>query len=70
MGWNECPRCGMNSLEHLATHSHCWECGYSPEYELEAAAWREMEFHRCKPGSSTQAALPHIHFTHTMWPLL
>lgn len=29
-----CPRCGDPSYEHLSTHSHCYNCGYSPEYEL------------------------------------
>lgn len=32
-GYGQCPRCGQMSLEHLRTHSHCWECGYSPDLE-------------------------------------
>ena len=32
-GYGQCPRCGQVSLEHLRTHSHCLECGYSPDLE-------------------------------------
>lgn len=31
MGYGKCPRCGCLSLEHLKTHSYCWECNYSPD---------------------------------------
>lgn len=34
MGYGKCPRCGCLSLEHLKTHSHCWECNYSPDDEV------------------------------------
>lgn len=30
-GYGKCPRCGCHSLEHLKTHSYCWECNYSPD---------------------------------------
>ena len=28
-----CPRCGEHKLEVLRTHSHCWECNYSPDID-------------------------------------
>lgn len=37
-----CPRCGTFALEHLKTHSSCWECGYSPDLEPELSAWDQM----------------------------
>ena len=30
-GYGKCPRCGCLSLEHLRTHSYCWECNFSPD---------------------------------------
>lgn len=27
----KCPRCGSGSFENLPTHSHCFECLYSPD---------------------------------------
>ena len=27
----DCPRCGSRSFEHLPTHSHCFDCLYSPD---------------------------------------
>lgn len=33
-GFGQCPRCGMWAVEHLRTHSHCWECNYSPQSEI------------------------------------
>lgn len=41
---SHCPRCGSFTLENLSTHSHCWECSYSPESDLGLRMWREMEF--------------------------
>lgn len=32
-GYGRCPRCGSLSLEHLQTHSYCWECNYSPDLD-------------------------------------
>jgi len=26
-----CQRCGMWAVEHLRTHSYCWECNFSPQ---------------------------------------
>ncbi|MCB0351719.1 MAG: hypothetical protein KDD38_11085 [Bdellovibrionales bacterium] len=34
MSENTCPRCGELSYENLPSYSHCYNCGYSPEYEL------------------------------------
>jgi hypothetical protein len=55
----KCPRCGIHSLENLATHSHCWECAYSPEYCVGVAGWRGAEFRKqtlvIKPQPSTTA---------------
>lgn len=55
-----CPRCGGHSLEHLSTHSHCWECGYSPEYDIGTQVWREIEFKKQtkkqRPQSTTTQA--------------
>ncbi len=28
-----CPRCGDPKLEVLKTHTHCWECNYSPDID-------------------------------------
>ena len=30
-GYGKCPRCGVWAMEHLRTHSHCWECNFFPE---------------------------------------
>ena len=43
---NKCPRCGVLALEYLATHAHCWECGYSPEFEEGYRTWRDLEFRK------------------------
>jgi hypothetical protein len=29
--YSQCPKCGFFAMECLRTHSHCWECNYSPE---------------------------------------
>lgn len=29
--YGKCPRCGNNSMEHLKTHSFCWDCNYTPD---------------------------------------
>lgn len=33
-GYGKCPRCDCRSLEHLKSHSYCWECNYSPDTDL------------------------------------
>ena len=51
-GYGRCPRCGYMTMEHLRTHSHCWECGYFPEEsprlhikkQLEAEAFSGRNF--------------------------
>lgn len=44
MGYGLCSRCGSWMLEHLSTHSHCWECGYFPEQDIALLGWRRHEF--------------------------
>lgn len=41
-----CPRCGNGTLEHLSTHSYCWECGYSPEAERDPLPKNPFSFGR------------------------
>lgn len=43
-GFGKCPRCGFLSMEHLNTHSHCWECSYSPLSSSEVLNWERAEF--------------------------
>lgn len=42
--YNYCPRCGLPAMEHLATHSYCWECGYSPEPKAKNYQWRKIQY--------------------------
>ena len=30
---SSCPRCGSRTYENLVTHSHCFDCLYSSEFE-------------------------------------
>lgn len=47
MFFNRCTRCGDASLEHLSTHSHCYNCNYSPEiYESEQEQKIPKPIHR------------------------
>lgn len=51
-----CPRCGNSSLEQLPSHSHCWDCNFSPEIDLEIRMWRKSEFcksRRIPPANKT-----------------
>ena len=48
MGFGLCIRCGRASLEHLRTHSYCWECNYSPDTDPGLAQWYSIEFRRPK----------------------
>ena len=43
-GYGRCPRCGRWAMEHLRTHSYCWECNYSPEESLGFRLWRGIEY--------------------------
>jgi len=54
-GFGQCPRCGQWGLEHLPTHSHCWECGYSPESNPELRAWQNLEFRKSKFAAQHRA---------------
>ena len=31
-------------MEHLRTHSHCWECNFFPEEEPSYRIWNLLEF--------------------------
>jgi len=42
-GFGRCPRCGHITVEHLKTHSHCWECNYSPESETRLRVRQKLE---------------------------
>lgn len=44
MHFSHCPRCGCPTLEHLSTHSHCWECSYSPDSDRSFKSWHRLEF--------------------------
>lgn len=30
-----CPRCGDQKIEFMNSYCFCWECGYSPEQEIQ-----------------------------------
>lgn len=32
--FNECPRCGEHSLEHLSSYSHCTNCLHFADHEV------------------------------------
>jgi hypothetical protein len=45
-GYGPCPRCGCWGMEHLKSHSHCWECnhfGFSDDNH-ELSQWQHLEF--------------------------
>lgn len=42
-GFGRCPRCGQMRMEHLKTHSHCWECNYFPESETRLRVRKKLE---------------------------
>ncbi len=42
-GYGQCPRCGHMTMEHLKSHSHCWECGYFPESEVRLSIKKRLE---------------------------
>jgi len=46
--FGQCPRCGRWAIEHLRTHSHCWECSYFPELQDGVNQWRALEFRKSK----------------------
>jgi hypothetical protein len=31
-------------MEHLKSHSYCWECNFFPEDDPELARWHRLEF--------------------------
>ena len=35
MHFQICPRCRFRSYELLQTHSHCINCNYSPDFDIE-----------------------------------
>ncbi len=34
-GYGECSRCGIFAMEYLQTHSHCWECNFCQDDEID-----------------------------------
>lgn len=44
IGYGNCPRCGGMGMEHLQTHSHCWDCNYFPDQDEELNFWSRLEF--------------------------
>gem|GEM_PF-5351617 len=54
MFFTNCPRCGSPTLEHLSTHSHCWECSYSPDSDHRYRAWHKLEFPYEHPRSKSK----------------
>lgn len=36
MSLHRCPKCGTYSYERLKTHSYCFECQYSPTFDLQS----------------------------------
>jgi hypothetical protein len=45
-GFGQCSRCGMWAVEHLRTHSHCWECNYSPQSEIKSRVRKQLHEER------------------------
>ena len=43
-----CSRCGKWAVEHLRTHSFCWECDYSPETDITLRPWTALEFRQSR----------------------
>lgn len=41
-----CPRCHLQGLEELETHSHCIACGFSPTASEDLDQWRRLEYRR------------------------
>ena len=44
IGYGRCPRCGGLGLEHLRSHSHCWDCNHFPEEASGLNQWLNLEF--------------------------
>ena len=47
-GFGLCHRCGKWAVEHLRTHSFCWECNYAPENDVTLRPWSAIEFRQSK----------------------
>lgn len=43
-----CPRCRLQALEELLTHSHCIACEYSPERNPDIGKWAALEYRQHK----------------------
>lgn len=61
MYFNKCPRCGDTALEHLCTHSFCFNCNYSPEDELRTSDWLKLS--RIKTKNNTMHELEIHHYS-------
>jgi len=55
-GYGRCPRCGRWAMEHLKTHSHCWDCNYSPEESMGFRLWRGIEYRLSTFAAQRRAA--------------
>jgi hypothetical protein len=61
-GYGQCPRCGAWTLEHLKSHSHCWECNFVPESARKRAP-RDFKRDKASETSLTQAELMYRSYT-------
>ncbi|MGE0525466.1 MAG: hypothetical protein AB7P49_00275 [Bdellovibrionales bacterium] len=57
-----CPRCGSRSFEYLPTHSHCFECLYSPDLNDPPAQPRFMTLREAEEllDAAGVRELPHL----------
>jgi len=65
IGYGKCPRCGVWGLEHLETHSHCWECNYFPEEKSSHRLWSFIEFRFSLFGAQRRAAEDDAYLGHS-----
>lgn len=65
IGYGKCPRCGVWGLEHLETHSHCWECNYFPEEDSGHRLWNLLEFRFSRFVAKKRAAEKAEHREHS-----
>jgi hypothetical protein len=49
IGFGLCQRCGMWAVEHLRTHSYCWECNYSPQVTTKSKIRNQLQ-NECLSG--------------------
>lgn len=54
-GYGRCPRCGSWTMEHLETHSHCWECNYFPDDDCWLTQFCQIEHSMSKISAQRRA---------------